>query len=74
MILVVYVKSRPKAKWHLISVTSSSESANVDLAQAQKQAVAEGNDHAEVAIQSFESAFHIPVFLDEVKDTKPLYN
>jgi hypothetical protein len=74
MIHGVYVKNRPKAKWHLVSVTTSSESANVDSGEARKQALQEGFEEVEVAIQSFESAFHVPVFLNEVKDTKPLYN
>jgi hypothetical protein len=74
MIHAVYQKSRPKAKWHLVSVTTSPESANFDLDEARKQAAAEGNDQAEVTIQNFDSAFHIPMFLNEVKDTKPMFN
>ena len=74
MIHAVYQKSRPKAKWHLVSVTTSPESANTDLDEARKQATAEGLDQFELAVKNFESAFHIPMFLDEVKDTKVLFN
>jgi hypothetical protein len=74
MIHGIYLKNRPKAKWHLVSIATSSETANDDLKEAQKQAVQEGFDNAEVAIKIFESSFYIPVFLDDVKDTKPLYN
>ena len=74
MIHAIYLKNRPKAKWQLISVTASPESANQDSDQARKQAVIEGFDQAEVAIQIFESTFHIPIFLDEVKNYKPLFN
>lgn len=74
MIHGIYLKNRPKAKWHLVSIATSAESANADLKEAQKQAVAGGYDNAEVAIRNFESSFYIPIFLDEVKDTKPLYN
>ena len=74
MILGVYVKNKPKSKWHLVSVTDSPESANIDLDQARKQSTLEGYDNAEAAIRSFDSAFYIPVFLVEVKESKPLYN
>jgi hypothetical protein len=74
LILGIYLKNRPKAKWQLVSLTTSSESANNDLDEARKQAEAEGFEQAEVAIQSFDSAFHIPHFLNEIKDSKPLYN
>jgi hypothetical protein len=74
MIHGIYLKNRPKAKWHLVSATSSPECANNDLDQTRKQAAIEGYEQAEAAIQIFESAFHIPVFLDTVKDDKPVFN
>ena len=74
MIHGIYLKSRPKAKWHLVSVTASPEAASVDLDQFLKQAKLEGNEKAEVASQVFDSGFWIPEFLDEIKRQKPLYN
>lgn len=74
MIHGIYLRNRPRDKWHLVSITTSPETANADLKEAQRQAVEGGYDHAEVAIKNFQSSFYIPMFLDEVKDTKPLYN
>lgn len=74
MIHGIYVKSRPKNKWHLVSVAISIEAANYDLNEAIKQAKLTGNDDAEAAIQLFDSAFHIPEFLSEMKQFKPMYN
>ena len=74
MIHGIYLKNRPKAKWQLVSLTTSPESANLDLDEARRQAAAEGFEEAEAVIQSFDSSFHIPHFLNEVKVNKPLYN
>lgn len=74
MIHGIYVKSRPKSKWHLVSVAVSPELATQDLNDALKQAQAEGNDKAEAAIQLFDSPFFIPEMLSEVKKDKPLFN
>jgi hypothetical protein len=74
LIIGIYLKNRPKAKWQLVSLTTSPESANLDLDEARKQAAAEGFEEAEVAIQSFDSTFYIPHFLNEIKVNKPLYN
>jgi len=74
MIHGIYLKSRPKSKWHLVSVAISPEAANFDVEQYQKQNKLTGRDEAQVAVQLFESAFHIPEYLDEVKEYKPLYN
>ncbi len=70
----IYLKSRPKGKWHLVSVAVSPEAANLEIDEALKNARNQGNDSAEAAIQIFESAFHIPELLSEVKTQKPLYN
>ncbi len=70
----IYVKSTPKSKWHLVSLAISPEAANFDVEQCRKQNELAGRNGAQVAVQLFESAFHIPEYLDEVKDTKPLYN
>jgi hypothetical protein len=74
MIHGIYLKSRPKSKWHLFSVAISVEAANYDVTEALKKAKLEGNDQAEAAIQVFDSAFYIPEFLSEVKTQKPMYN
>ena len=74
MIHAVYVRNRPKAKWHLVATTASPEAANHDLDQFKKQAKLEGHDEAEVAVQCFKSSFYIPQILDIVKDQKPQYN
>jgi len=74
MIHAIYQRSRPKHKWHLVSLSMSAEAANMELETFKKQAVEEGNDQAEVAMQIFESAFWIPEYVDDIKDQKPLFN
>lgn len=74
MIHGIYQKSRPKGKWHLISVAISVEAAVYDKNKLTKQAELEGNNQIEVAIQIFDSAFHIPEFLSQIKEQKLLYN
>jgi hypothetical protein len=74
MIHGIYVRSKPKNKWHLVSVAVSPEAATQDVEELQKQAVLTGEEQAEVAIQIFESAFHIPEYLNEVKEQRVLYN
>lgn len=74
MIHGIYLKSRPKAVWHLVSVAITPEAANHDLSEFLKQAKIEGNDRAEVAVQVFDSAFYIPEILHEIKDQKIMYN
>lgn len=74
MIHGIYMKSRPKAKWHLVSVAASPEAAQHDVNETLKQAIKDGNDQAEVVFQVFESSFWIPHYLDEIKEQKPMYN
>ncbi len=74
MIHGIYQKSRPKNKWHLVSIAISAEAANHELNEIKKQAVLDGFDSAEVAIQIFESNFWIPEFMNEIKQHTPLYN
>ena len=74
MIHGIYLKSRPKSKWQLVTVAVSAEIANQEIDDALKQAKAEGNDQAEVKIQTFDSSFYIPLYLNEVKEAKPMYN
>lgn len=70
----IYLKSKPKGKWHLVSVAISPEAANMEIDEALKDARSKGNDQAEAACKIFESAFHIPELLSEVKNQKPQYN
>jgi len=74
MIHGIYLKSRPKSKWQLVSIAVSIEAANQDINDVLKQAKEEGNEQAEAVAQVFESAFWIPHYLNEVKEQKPLYN
>lgn len=74
MILGIYLKNRPKGKWHLVSVTASPEAAEHDINALLSQAKKEGNNDIEVASCSFETSFHIPEFLNEVKHQKPMFN
>lgn len=74
MIHGIYVRNKPKNKWHLFSVTMSQEIANNDLEEAKRKAKLEGHEQAEVAIKIFESAFHIPEFMSEIQNQKPMFN
>lgn len=74
MVHGIYMRSKPKSKWHLVSLAISPEAANFDVEQCRKQNQLAGRDEAEVAVQFFESMFHIPEYLDNIKDHKPLYN
>lgn len=74
MIHGIYIKSRPKAKWHLVSVAVSAEGALHDQVEMLKQSKLEGNDCAEAAIQLFDSEFHVPEFLNTIKEQKLLFN
>jgi hypothetical protein len=74
MIYGIYLKSKPKNKWQLMSVATSQEMAVNDLKETLKQAHAEGNEQVMVAEQLFDSAFWIPHYLDNVKEQKILYN
>lgn len=70
----IYLKSRPKSKWQLVSIAISPEGAAQELDQALKQAHLEGLQDAKVAEQLFDSAFWIPHYLNDVKECKPMYN
>lgn len=74
MIHGVYLKTRPQGKWHLVSVAVSPEVANIDSDEILKSALSVGNDKAQVAIQSYESTFHIPELLSKLKEQKLLFN
>jgi hypothetical protein len=74
MIHGIYVKSKPKNKWHLVSVAISPEAANYEVSEFKKQAVLDGNDLAEVAIQIFDSTFFIPEYINEIKAQEPMFN
>jgi hypothetical protein len=74
MIHGIYLKSKPKNKWHLVSLAISAEAANLEIVVCKRQAIQEGNEQAEVAIQIFDSALWVPEYLNEIKDQKLLFN
>jgi len=74
MIHGIYVRNRPKSKWHLFSVVVSAEAANQELDVALKYAKSEGNEQAEVGVQTFDSMLWVRETMNEVKNQKPLYN
>lgn len=74
MVHGIYIKSRPKAKWHLVSVAISAELAVNDLNDALDAAKLDGNDQVEGTIQVFDSSFYIPEYLSTVKEQKLMIN
>ena len=74
MIHGIYLRSKPKNKWHLVSQTISPEMANKEVETFKKQAAKEGYEEAEVAIQTFDSALFVPETLTEIKERKVLFN
>lgn len=74
MIHGIYVKSKPKSKWHLVSLATSAEAANHEVDSFREQALLEGNEEAKIGIQIFDSVFYIPEYMTEIKDRKPQYN
>ncbi len=74
MIHGIYLKNKPKAKWHLFSLATSAETASNDYKRALELAHKEGNENAEVAIQVFDTIFWIPETINDLKDQKPIYN
>ena len=74
MIHGIYLKSKPKNKWHLVSYAISAEAANLELEEIKNKAIQEGNERAEVAVQVFDSLFWIPEYMTEIKEQKPSFN
>ena len=74
MIHGIYVKSRPRGSWHLVSVTLSVAAAELDISDIAKKAKAEGKENIEVGFQVYDSDFHIPEYLTELKNHTLLYN
>jgi hypothetical protein len=74
MIHGLYIRNRPKAKWHLISTSVSVEIASKDKLTILTQAKLEGNEKMEAAIKTFNSAFYIPEFLSEITEQKLMFN
>lgn len=74
MIHGIYIKSKPKNKWHLFSIALTAEAATSEVNEALKKAKKEGNEQAEAAIQIFDSILFIPELLSEIKSVKLLYN
>jgi hypothetical protein len=74
MVHGIYLKSKPKSKWYLMSVVASPEAANYEINAVLKAAQKLGNDNAEACAQVFDTFFHIPETLSEIKNQKLLYN
>lgn len=70
----IYVKSRPKGKWYLVSVTMSAEVAVSNMNAIIDEAKLKENINVQAKIQSFESSFYFPEILSEVKEQELLYN
>lgn len=74
MIHGIYLRTKPKNKWHLVSITLSPEDACNNIQEVLKQAQLEGNEQAQAVSQVFDSAFWIPHYLNEVKAQKSMHN
>ncbi len=74
MIHGIYLKTRPKGKWHLVSVAVSPETASLESDEVLKTALSQGNEFAQSAIQTYDSSLHIPELLSSVKEQKLLFN
>lgn len=74
MIHGIYLKNKPKAKWSLFSISISAEMASDEMKEAIKKAKSEGFEAAEVGVQVFDTVFHIPETLSDLKDHKLMYN
>ena len=73
MIHCIYVNTKQKSKWHLISVCGSIEMANKDKGDIIQEYKDLGKD-VMAEIQSFDSDFYIPEYLSEIKEQKQQYN
>lgn len=74
MVHGIYLKNKPKSKWHLVSIVMTVEKAMKEKNSCLDQAKLEGYDDAEAVIQTFDSAFYIPEYLSTIKDQKMLLN
>lgn len=74
MVHGIYIRTRPKNKWHLVSITLTPEAAKSGSESALESSKAQGNIEAESIIQTFESSFYIPETLSSTKDQKLMYN
>jgi len=74
MIHGIYIRNKPKNKWHLISLTVSPEAAKINSEKALEEAKENGYEEAESIVQIYDSGTHIPEMLREVKDQKLMYN
>lgn len=70
----VYLRTKPKKKWLLMTTVYSAEEARRELDKYVDKAKANGNNQAEGAIQSFDTSFAIPEIITDIKPSKVLYN
>lgn len=68
----IYMRSKPKNKWRLFSITMSAEAAYRELDEAVKEVQKGGNELGEAAIQVFDSSLFIPELLGEIKERKAI--
>lgn len=66
MIIGVYVRRRPKAKWFLMQIASSIDQANSDKKKILDKAKSEGDIKCEVGFKVFSSALYIPEIVKDV--------
>lgn len=75
MIHGIYMRTKPKFRWLLVSTTTSNEMAEKDLSDTLRIAKDKGYSEAEVCLQSYESSFFIPETLKDIKkESELLYN
>jgi len=74
LIIGIYQQSRPKNSWHLVSVATSPEIANQEVDLFKAKAVKDGNDQVKVVIQTFDTVFWIPEFINEIKEETKIFN
>jgi hypothetical protein len=74
MVLAIYKKNRAKDKWTLSSVAmdmyTATEYSKKMIAKARKF----GYDEVSSTIQSFDSVWDVPKFLEKIKPEKLLYS
>lgn len=72
MIHGIYLRTKPKNRWHLFSITLSAEAATKEVEVARQEAQKGGNELGEAAIQTFDSVIFVPELLSEIKERKAL--
>ena len=74
MIYCLYVRTRPKGNWYVLSSSTSLEMINQDRNKVIEQARKENNFDIETGLQQYETKMHIPDFIPELKEQKIVFN